>query len=157
MCRIRENNQVSAEQISKRTPVTSSVLYEKVCFMARYLSALIKARWIREVSHRTLVKNWVTFCSVHVFVVVSPRTIVVINAVNKGWTITPTIKSVVAKLARSIHDVLALIWEFVFRAIITKTFKAAFKGNVTMLITARKIRRALTSVAEGGSAPPSKI
>ena len=63
----------------------------------------------------------------------------------------------VGKLASSIHDLLALIWEFVFRAIISKTFKAAVKGNVTTLLAARKIRRALTSVAEGGSAPPSKI
>ena len=51
----------------------------------------------------------------------------------------------------------ALIRGVVFRTIITKTFKAAVKGNVTMLITATKIRRALTSVAEGGSVPPSKI
>jgi len=84
MCRIRENNHASAEQVCKRTSVTSPVLYEKVYFMARYLSPLIKARWIREVSHRTLVKTWVPFCSVHVLGVVSPRTIVIINAVNMG-------------------------------------------------------------------------
>jgi len=55
------------------------------------------------------------------------------------------------------YDLLALSREFVFRVIITKTFKAAVKGNVTMLITAKKIRRALTSVAEGSSIPPRKI
>ena len=157
ICRIRENNHTSEEQISKRASVNSPVLYEKVYFMARYLSPLIKARWKREVSHRTLVKNWVTFCSVHVLVVASPRTIVIINAVNMGCTITPTIKSVVAKHASSAYDLLALIRDFVLMAIITKTFKAAVKGNVTMLITARKIRRALTSAAEDGSTPPSKI
>ena len=84
ICRIRENNHASAEQISKRASVTSPVLYEKVRMMARYLSPLIKATWIREVSHRILVKNWTTFCNVHVFAVISLRTIVIINAVNMG-------------------------------------------------------------------------
>ena len=155
MCRIRENNQASAEQISKRASVTSPVLYEKGCFMARYLSPLIKARWIREVSHRPFVKSKAILCSVHVFVVVSPRTIVIMTTVNMGWTITPTIKSVVAKHASSMLDLMTLIRDFVFTAIITNAFKAAVKGNVTMLITARKIRKALSSVAEDGGGPPS--
>ena len=157
MCRIRENNHASAEQISKRASVTSPVSYQKVCFMAKYLSPLIKARWTREVSHRPVVKSKATLCSVHVLVIVSPRTIVIITTVNMGWTITPTIKSVVAKHASGMLDLMALIRDFVFTAIITNAFKAAVKGNVTMLITARKIRRALSSVAEDGNAPPSKM
>ena len=65
-CRIRENNQASAKQVSKRASVTSPVLFKKVCFMAKYLSPLIRARWIRDVSHRTFVKKSETFCNVHV-------------------------------------------------------------------------------------------
>ena len=51
---------------------------------------------------------------------------------------------------------MALIRDFVFTAITTNAFKVAVKGSVTMLIAVRKIRRALTSVAEDGSEPPSK-
>jgi len=47
-------------------------------------------------------------------------------------------------------DLMALIRDFVFTATITNVFKAAVKGNVTMLITARKIRK-----TEDGGGPPS--
>ena len=60
-----------------------------------------------------------------------------------------------AKHPSSMLDLMALIRDFVFTAIITNAFKAAVKGNVTMLITARKIRKALSSVAEDGGGPPS--
>jgi len=52
-------------------------------------------------------------------------------------------------------DLMALIRDFVFTAIITNVFKAAVKGNVTMLITAKKMRRVLSSVVEDGGGPPS--
>ena len=60
-----------------------------------------------------------------------------------------------AKHASSMLDLMALNRDFVFMAIMTNAFKAAVKGNVTRLITARKIKRALSSLREDGGGPPS--
>jgi len=54
-------------------------------------------------------------------------------------------------------DLMALSRDFVFTAVITNAFKAAVKGNVTMLMTAMKIRRVLSSVAEEGGGAPSVL
>ena len=115
-------------------------MYAKGCFIARYLSPLIKARWNRDAMVRlgnTRVRN---FNKQYPTGWSDRRSI--ITTMKGGWIAAPTRKSVDANNASKIFDLVALNRDLVFTAIITKAFRTTVKGKVMMLITIMKQKNA---------------
>ena len=138
-CTQTERTYTNTEAISKRDSVTI-FMYAKGCFIARYLSPLIKARWNRDAMVRlgnARVRNfnkqypmgWSDISSI-------------ITAMKGGWIAAPTRKSVDANNASKIFDLVALNRDLVFTAIITKAFRTTVTGKVMMLITIMKQKNA---------------
>ena len=133
------------ETISRRSSVTM-VRWAKGCFMARYRSPAIKARWNSEATTRQDIKGKRTRSTQYPFGSSSKN--ITNTAMKTGWIKTPTVKSVDASKARRMFDLWALSRDFLFTAIITSEFKPAVKGNVKIWMIMKKIIAA-TALDEG--------
>lgn len=139
--------------------LVTMVVYANECFMAKYLSTVIKTRLKTEAAHNSLLTFLVRWSDRKQYSFeVSPCRVNILVAAfaNIGWATTPIKPSVTAKQPSTM---LELVFSrcLVFTATITNTLSKMVKGQLAMLATVIKTSTAYASVVVSSSFPPRKL
>ena len=126
-----------------RTSVTR-FSYAKECFIAIKRSVLKGTKWLTDAMTHLKVIAPVILCTLPQNRPVSPFSIKLKWMICKGWTTSPTTRSVVAKQASDTLD-LVRSRRLVFTATITKMFRKMTKGQLIALAMILKINTARSS------------